>query len=95
MFGIEHARDTIPFQRMLHRLRPLLMKHAPRIIALLFPVACGVLFALIAIISQDGYARGYSSVGFLFLIGPKFLVLAIAAVVVLSLGKGIQNALLL
>jgi hypothetical protein len=71
------------------------MKHAARTIGLLSPVACGVFFAALAIFLQDGYARGYSSVGFLFLIGLLALVLAIASVVVLSLGKGIQNGLLL
>ncbi len=71
------------------------MKRAYRTIAMLCPVACGVLFATLAIVLQDGYARGYSSVGFLFLIGFLALALALAAVVVLSLGKGVQNALLL
>ena len=71
------------------------MKHVPRTIALLSPVVCGVLLAALAIVLQDGYARGYSSVGFLFLVGPLALVLIIAALVVISLGKGVQNAVLL
>ncbi|MGB7201426.1 MAG: hypothetical protein WBD16_04060 [Pyrinomonadaceae bacterium] len=71
------------------------MKRAQITIALLSPVGCGVLFASLAIVLQDGYARGYASIVFLLWIGVLTLALAIAAVVVLSLGKGVQKALLL
>ncbi len=71
------------------------MKYVPRIIGFLSPIAFGLLLAVLAIAIQDGYARGYASIGFFFLIGPLVLALAVVGIVVMSLGKGIQNGLLL
>lgn len=50
--------------------------------------------AVLAIDMQDGYTRGYASVGFLFLVVPLILALAIVGIVVMSLGKGFINGLL-
>ena len=71
------------------------MNRTQRTVAIIAPALFGSLLAVFAIWLQDGFARGYASVVFLFWVALLAITLAIAAIVIISVGKGVQNAILL